>query len=228
LPELALDGEPQELEPVGKHDEWVRAAASERRTTSQPVDRLAGGGQLATGSANPLERGRGAGSVKRPLPRRILGPELIDADAQRVSQDGLRMGVELGGERLEPPGMPHVVVARPCVVGRRRKALTSELEGSPPAAHQSEPALVSLIRDAGIELGIPERDLLRAVDGAIVDDYDREIVPRLGEQRLDRLGEVLLPVVGGQAEDGAGKRVRGIRTHGEMRVSPVSEHRRRR
>jgi hypothetical protein len=51
--------------------------------------------------------------------------------------------------------------------------------------------------------GIARADLRGRVGRGVVDHDDREIAPGLREQRLDRLGEMGLAVVGGEAEYGA-------------------------
>ena len=204
LPELALHRQPQQLQPVGQHDERIRAGAHERVPSREAVDHLPGRGHCTGGAAHTHDRIGDALGAEWALPGRVLGAGVVDADAERIREHRLGMGVELGRRLLQPHRVPDVVVTRPREVRRRREALPGELQRATPVAHEPELTVVSLVDDSRVELGILECDGPAAVVRAVVHDDDREVVPALGEQGLERLGEVCLAVVDREAEDRAG------------------------
>ena len=114
------------------------------------------------------------------------------------------IGVEQADERLQPARMPDVVIRGERPVLRRREHRRREVEGAACVAEHAEPALVPGHVHARIGGRGALRHGERRVRRAVVDQHEREVAVRLGEQGVQGLGQVPGLVEERRADDDAG------------------------
>ena len=203
LHELALERDLGQEQPVGEHHIAEPAGAPHGIDAEQPVDHLPAA-HASRHRPEPRRRCRRAGGVEgRAAAGAQRAPRLEDR-VPGVGHGGVRAHVEAVDERLQPAGMPHVVVGPPGEELRLRIQLGRQLERSSPVARQPEATRVAMERDAIVARHVAARDRRRQVIRAVVDEHESHVAIRLCQQRFERFGERLAAVVDGDADDDSG------------------------
>jgi hypothetical protein len=123
-----------------------------------------------------------------------LGVTLVDDAYQRLAQDGIRIRLEGGDTLLDKTRANDVVVRRPFEVAAAR-LLKDEVE----IPRGPEIAFLPIVANASVPRGIRLAERWRRVGRCVVRDDQLEIGEGLRQDRFNRLGEVELAVVDGEA-----------------------------
>ena len=120
---------------------------------------------------------------------------VVDVGVPGVREDHLGVLVELLDAQLDEPRRVEVVVRGPLEVLPPRQGHQQVVVGA-----GADVDGLPHVADARVPLGVRTADLLGAVARGVVADDQLVVGVGLGQQRVQRLGEVLLAVVDGQAD----------------------------
>lgn len=120
---------------------------------------------------------------------------LIDDPGVGVTGDQRRIGVKGRDTAGEILGGVRVVMGGPLEV-----LAGGKLDADVEVAARAEVALVAVIPDAGIVVGVVPADGAGGVGGGVVAQDELEIAERLGEQRVDGLPQIAFAVEDRQAD----------------------------